>query len=149
MASVDFSSYLDVEADSISKTVPSLPAGTYFARIKKWEGKERFFNKEKPQQGTPVVELTFTLTGADEDVEGLVDGRLPMSVATKDYDLTGNGQTYLRNLAEDTLELDVKGFSLADLLDHMIGQECRVFNVPRPGKEEGVFYTNISKVLPA
>lgn len=151
MAQVDFSSYLNKEVNDVPKTLPSLPLGHFYASIKSWKSTERFFDKSNPKKGTPVVELTFTLTSPDSDVDEteLPNGELPVRTATKDYDLTGSGMTMLRNLAEDTLELDVQGLTLEDVLNQMVGQECKVFNEPRAGKEEGQMYTNLRKVLPA
>ena len=149
---LDFSTYLDVDVDSIPKSVPSLPLGHYFATIKSWKGTERFYDKENPKKGTPTIELTFTLSGPDDDVDldTLPDGKLPIRTVTRDYNLVENGQTHLRNLAEDTLGLPVKGYSLGDLLDAITGQECRVYNEPRANpKEDGQFYVNIKKVIAA
>lgn len=148
---LDFSRFLKVNVDDIPKTLPSLPGGHFYATIKSWKGAERFYDKENPKKGTPVIELTFTINSPSDDVDEsqLLDGKLPVSIGTRDYNLAEGGSTHLRNLAEDTLGLDVKGLELEDILDAMRGQECLVYNEPRAGKEEGQFYTNLKKVLPA
>jgi len=148
---LDFSKFLDVDIDAIPKTLPSVPGGHFFATIQSWKGAERDYDKATGGPKTPVVEISFKFTGADSDVED--DDQAQKSIgklATKDYNLAdGSGQTMLRNLAEDTLGLDVKGLHFSDVLDALKGQEVKVFNNPRAGKEEGQFYTNITKVLSA
>lgn len=155
MATVDFSRYLDVAVEDIEQAKP-LPAGHYFAVIKGWKPAERDYKDGNPK--VPVVELTFTTTSPDEDVD---PDELPNNqgvgvMCTKDYRLAtpsggkveGGGQAQLRRLAEDQLGLSVAGMHLTDVLEAMKGQECRVYNEPRADKkDEGVFYTNITKVL--
>jgi|SRR6185312_1976084 len=148
---LDFSKYLDVDVESVPKTLPSVPGGHWFATISGWKGAERNYDKATGGPPTPVVELTFKLTSPDSDVEDEEAAQRSIGkLATKDYNLAdGSGQTMLRNLAEDTLGLDVKGLHFSDVLDALKGQEVKVFNNPRAGKEEGQFYTNITKVLGA
>lgn len=148
---LDFSKYLDVDVESVPKTLPSVPGGHWFATIQSWKGAERDYDKASGGPKTPVVELTFKLTSPDSDVEDEEAAQRSIGkLATKDYNLAdGSGQTMLRNLAEDTLSLDVKGLHFSDVLDALKGQEVKVFNNPRAGKEEGQFYTNITKVLSA
>lgn len=146
----DFSSYLDVDMDSIPKSLPSLPPGHFFATVKSHAVKER---KYRPDEITPVVELTFSLTGPDTDVE---ESELPPNGAagrfvTKDYvlnDADKGGLIRLRRVAETACKLDVTGRSIADILDDMVGCDVKVHNTPKPGKEEGAFYNNIDQVLP-
>lgn len=147
----DFSNYLKVPMSEVPKTLPSLPNGHFFATIKSWKTAERYYDKENPKKSTPVVELTFTITAPDSDVDEdlLPNGKLPVNIGTRDYNLAEGGSTNIRNLAEDTLDLDVKGLDLEDTLNALKGQECKVYNEPRAGKEEGQFYTNIKKVLSA
>lgn len=152
----DFSRYLDVDVDSIPKSVPSLPLGHYFADITAWKGAERDYDKASGGPKTPVVEITFKITGADDDVEFIDGGMSPGSevgkTVTKDYTLNDpdkTGQVMLRRLAEETCQLDVKGLALTDVLDALKGQPVKVYNEPRAGKEEGQFFTSIKRVLPA
>ncbi len=150
---VDFSSYLSVDADSIPKSVPSLPGGHFYATIASWKGAERFY-EGKGGPATPVVELTFRITGADDDVDtdSLPEGGGVGKTVTKDYQLNDPDKTgivMLRRLAEDTCGLDVKGLQLSDVLDALKGSEVKVYNEPRAGKEEGQFFANVKKVLPA
>jgi len=148
---LDFSKYLDVDVESVPKTLPSVPGGHWFSTIAGWKGAERNYDKATGGPPTPVVELTFKLTSPDSDVEDDESAQKSIGkLATKDYNLAdGSGQTMLRNLAEDTLGLDVKGLHFSDVLDALKGQEVKVFNNPRAGKEEGQFYTNITRVLSA
>ena len=152
---LDFSKYLAVEADSIPKSVPSLPAGHYHADVVSWKGAERDYDKASGGPKTPVVEITFKITGADDDVEFPPDfpsGSEVGKLVTKDYRLNdpdGAGKTYMRRLAEETCGIAVKGLQLSDMLDAMKGSSVKVFNEPRPGQEEGQFFVNIKKVLPA
>lgn len=155
MSKVDFSKYLDIAVENVEAAKP-LPAGHFFATITKWEGKERDYKNGEPP--VPVVELSFRTTAPDEDVE---PDELPANggigvICTKDYRLAtpangkveGGGQAQLRRLAEDQLELAVAGMHLTDVLDALKGQDCRIYNEPRADKkEEGVFYTNITRVL--
>lgn len=145
----DFSSYLDVPVDNIPKTLPSLGMGHYFATVKGWKTAERFYDG-KSNPGTPVVEVTFTITGPDDDVADWQDSFRNRPV-TKDYTLNDpdrTGQVMLRRLGEETCGVDVKGLALTDLLEAMKGCEVKVYNEPRSGKEEGQFFPNIKKVLP-
>lgn len=147
----DFSSYLNVSMDDVPKTIPSLPAGHFFADITGWKTAERNFDKATGGPPTPVVEISLRITDADDDVE---DTTVPCKgkVVTKDYRLNDPdraGHTMLRRLAESTCGLDVKGLELEDVLEALKGQPVKVFNVPRPGQEEGVFFANITRILPA
>lgn len=145
----DFSKYLDVSMDAVPKTIPSLPAGHFFADIAGWKGAERFY-EGKGGPASPVIELTFRVTGADEDVE--TEGNWVGKTATKDYSLNDAdqaGQVMLRRLAETVCGLDVKGLALQDVLDGLKNQPVKIFNEPRPGKEEGQTFSNIKRVLPA
>ena len=59
---LDFSRYLDVPVEDIEAPKP-LPAGTYFATIAKWEGREVDYKDGSGK--TPVVTVSFKLTSAD------------------------------------------------------------------------------------
>lgn len=153
---LDFSKYLDVDAESIPKSIPSLPGGHFHADIAGWKTGERDYDKASGGPKTPVVEISFKITGADTDVEFLDGGMTPGSevgkVVSRDYTLNDpdkTGQVMIRRLAEDTCNLPVKGLHLTDVLDALKGQPVKVFNEPRAGKEEGQFFSNIKKVLPA
>ena len=151
---LDLSKYLDVPVESVSKVVPQLPAGHFFADIIGWKGGERDYDKADGGPKTPVVEVSFKITGADEDVvfsDGFEPGKEVGKVVTRDYRLNdpdGAGKTYLRNLAEDTCGIPIKGLHFTDMLDAMKGSSVKVYNEPKPGKEEGQFFVNIKKVLP-
>jgi len=147
---LDLSSYLKVDMDTVPKRLPSLPAGHFFADITGWKTAVRNYGAERPE--VPVVALSFKITGPDDDVED------PSSVpanktVTKDYKLNHPdklGHIMLRRLAEDTCGLSVKGLELDGVLDALKGQSVKVYSQPRPNnKEEGEFYDNITKVLPA
>jgi hypothetical protein len=152
---LDFSKYLEVDADAIPKTIPSLPGGHYFAEVTGWKGAERDYDKKNGGPKTPVVEVTFKITGADDDVDFTEDfpsGTEVGKTVTRDYTLNSpdkSGQVMLRRLAEDTCGIAIKGLHLTDMLDAMKGSTVKVYNEPRPGQEEGQFFTNIKKVLPA
>ena len=150
----DFSSYLSVDMADVPKTVPSLPGGHYFATVSGWKTAERNYDKATGGPPTPVVEISFRVTSADEDVDTtlLPAGGGAGKILTKDYRLNDpdrTGQVMLRRLAEETCGLPVKGYDLESLLDALKGSEVKVFNVPRPGQEEGQFFPNVTKVLPA
>jgi hypothetical protein len=147
---LDFSRYLDVPVDEITQPKP-LPAGTYFATIVKHENREVEFEKGTK---TPVTTISFRLTASDEDVDPdlLPEGGGVGRIVTKDYRLNDpdrQGQWALRRLGEETLGLPGKGKHLSDLINEFVHQECKVFNQPRPNKnEEGQFFPNITRVLP-
>ena len=146
----DFSSYLHVKMDDVPAVLPSIPGGHWFADISDWKTGERNYDKATGGPPTPVVEIIFKLTGPDEDVEG-GDNFVGRTVS-RDYRLNDPdraGQTYIRQLAERTCGLDVAGLELEDVLDALKGQSVKVFNEPRAGQEEGQFFPNIKKVLPA
>lgn len=153
---LDFSSYLGVPVDDVPKSIPSLPGGHFFADVAGWKGAERDYDKATGGPKTPVVEVTFRITGADEDVDFSSGGMTPGSevgkTATRDYRLNDPdkaGMVMLRRLAEETCGIKVKGLRLEDMLEAMKGSAVKVYNEPRPGQEEGQFFTNIKKVLPA
>lgn len=152
---LDLSRYLDVPVEDVSKTIPFLPLGHYFADVSGWKGAERDYDKASGGPKTPVVEVSFKITGADEDVEfgeGSIEGAEVGKTVTKDYRLNDPdraGHSMLRRLAEDTIGIPIKGLHFSDMLDAMKGGSVRVYNDPRPGQEEGQFFTNIKKVLPA
>lgn len=147
----DFSAYLDVAVDSVEAPKP-LPAGHYFATIAKYEPREVEYEKGVK---TPVLTLSFRISSADEDVEEseLPEGGGKGRIVTKDYQLNdpeSRGLFAIRRIAEEACGLPIKGYQFEDLLRTMIGQEVKVFNVPRASKtEEGVFYPNIQRVLAA
>jgi len=151
---LDLSKYLDVPVESVAKVVPVLPGGHFFADVMGWKGAERDYDKADGGPKTPVVEVSFKISGADEDVtfgEGFEPGTEAGKIVTRDYRLNdpdGAGKTYLRNLAEDTCKIQIKGLHFTDMLDAMKGSSVKVYNEPRPGKEEGQFFVNIKKVLP-
>lgn len=149
---LDFSRYLKVEVDSIeAPTAP--PIGHYFAKVQSWKGQERDYDKATGGPKTPVVEVTFKITAPDQDAEeedpigaAKAVGRL----VTRDYSLTDESGMYaLRRLTGETCGIDTKGLDLSDALDACKGSDVKVYNVPRAGREEGQFYSNITKVLPA
>lgn len=151
----DFTHYLDVPVEDVPKSIPSLPGGHYFADVVGWKGQERDFDKATGGPKTPVVEVTFKVTGADTDVEfpdTFPQGSEVGKTVTKDYRLNDPdraGHSMLRRLAEDTCGIPIKGLHFADMLDAMKGASVKVYNEPRPGQEEGQFFTNVKKVLPA
>ena len=152
---LDLSKYLDVKVEDVSKVIPSIPAGTFFAEFQSWKGAERDYDKKDGVPKTPVVEVTFKLTGATDDVdftEDFPEGNEVGKLVTKDYRLNDPdkaGHTYMRRLCEDTCKVATKGLHFTDMLDAAKGSEVRVVNEPRSGQEEGQFFPNIKKVLPA
>lgn len=154
MSKADFSTYLNVPMDDIPKSLPSLPAGHFFADIAKWDTGERKYDTSNPKNITPVVELTFRITGPDDDVDPsqLPEGQGVGRIVTKDYTLNDpekRGHISLRRIAEVACALDVKGLELPDVLDAIVGQTVKVHNTPKAGKQEGQFYNNIDMVLSA
>lgn len=146
----DFSNYLNASMDDVPAVLPSIPGGMWFADIIDWKTGERDYDKANGGPKTPVVELHFKLTAADEGVE---DGDNSVGrTVTKDYTLNDpdkRGQIMLRQVAEKACALDTAGLDLVDVLDALKGQSVRVFNEPRPGQEEGQFFPKITKVLSA
>ncbi len=154
---VNFDSYLDVPVENIS-AAKALPTGHYFADIKSWKGDERTYNKD--EGAVPVIELTFVTTGPDEDIPldelganggvGVVIKKdYQLSAVTADGKVEGGAQSILRNMAEKTCDLDTKGLSFRDVLEALKGQPVKIHQEPRADKRnEGVFYNNITKVLP-
>jgi len=150
----NFDSYLSVRAEDIEAPKP-LPLGHFHAEVTGWKTAERDYKNGEPP--VPVVELSFKTTGPDEDVD---PSDLPANggvgvVATKDYRLAeptngkveGGGPHQIRRLAE-SLDLDVKGLDLRDILDALKSQSVKIYNEPRQDKrDESIFYNNITKVL--
>lgn len=153
MSKADFSQYLKVKVDDIPTSLPSLPAGHFFADLRSWKTDERFYDKTEPKKGTPVVELLFAITGPDDDVD---PGQLPESqgvgrTVRKDYTLNdpdSRGQMNLRRVCEKACGVDGKGLELDELLDASVGSSVKVHNTPKAGKNEGEFFDNIDMVLP-
>lgn len=144
----DFSGYLDTPVDNIERP-KALVLGHYHALVKSWKPAERNFAKAgEPPKLVPIITVAFTITGASDDVEDPLADYASTS-ASKDYDLSDERGLYaLRRLVEDTCGVSGKGLNLQDALDAIKGSDVLLYNVPRPGKEEGEFYTNIAQVLP-
>lgn len=153
MATADFSKYLSVPVDSIeAPTAP--PLGHYFADVVSWKGAERDYDKANGGPKTPVVEVTFKITGAEEDAEAedsVGAAKAVSKLVTKDYALSEeSGMFQLRKLTSETCGIDTTGLALNDALDACKGSSVKVYNEPRAGKgeREGQFFTNITRVLP-
>lgn len=145
----NFDSYLDIPVESIERPAPP-PVGHYFATIKKFQPMERNFGEGREK--TPVIELTFALTSPDTDAteEGANEDTCRGKTVTKDYELGDpQGQFALRQLAEETLNLPVKGLSLRDVLAQLPNSEVKLFIDHRQGKgeREGQFFAQVKKVL--
>lgn len=148
---LDFSRYLDVPVDTLEAPKPP-PIGHYFATIKSWKGAERDYDKATGGPKTPVVEVFFSLTSPDEDVEEdlLPKGGVSGKLVSRDYTLNEESGTYqLRFLAEETCGLPTKGLSLGDTLAMLPGQEVRVQIGHRAGQDEGQFFPKVLKVISA
>lgn len=146
---VDFSRYLNVEVESIKPPEP-LPVGHYFATIKGWKGAERDYDKANGGPKTPVVEITFTISGADEDIDPseLPEGGGVGRIVSRDYNLKeDSGLNALRKLGEETCGLDVKGLHLSDMLPQLIKQPVKLY-VEQNMRGDDVF-PKVTKVLPA
>jgi len=149
MAKLDFSSYLSKSVDDIEAPKP-LPGGHFLATFKSWKGAERDYDKANGGPKTPVVELTFNQLQPDEDVEDELPSGLSNMAVTKDYRLNDDvGLFGLKRFASETCDVDTKGLDLNDALDACLGSTVKLFNEPRPGQEEGQFFTNIKRVLKA
>lgn len=148
----DFSSYLNVEVDTIEAPTAG-PAGHYFATLQGWKSAERNYAKATGGPPTPVVELTFKISGPDTDADEEDSTRaqkMTGKIVTKDYTLSEEAGMYgLRRFTSETCGVDTKGLHLSDALDACKGADVKVFNAPRAGKEEGQWYNNITLVLPA
>ncbi len=151
MAKADFSSFLSVPVDDIERP-RALPLGHFHAVVKGWKTDERNYARAgDPPKITPIVSVSFTITGADDDVDETdMPDDLSKVAASKDYDLTDErGMFALRQLTQTTCGIDTKGLNLQDALDAIKGSDVKLYNEPRAGKNEGEFYTNISRVLSA
>lgn len=149
-ASVDFSKYLGVQVDTI-EAPRAAPEGHYLGTFVKWAPAERNYNKATGGPPTPVIELTLKCTAtlddaieADSTAAEKAIGRL----FTKDYALDDDAGLYaIRRFASEACGVDTTGLSIADGLDAAKGSDVKFFNKPRPGKEEGVFYNNVTSIF--
>lgn len=151
MAKLDFSAYLGVKVDDIEAPKP-LPLGHYYATFKSWKGAERDYDKANGGPKTPVVELTFSLDEPCDDVEPeeLPDKGVNGRIVTKDYQLNDEiGLNGLKLFTSKACGVDTKGLDLGDALDACLSSTVKLFNEPRPGKEEGQFFPNIRRILDA
>lgn len=146
----DFSKYLGVKVEDIEAPTPP-PIGHYFATIKSWKTGERVYDKGSGTK-TPVVELSFTITGPDDDVDAAelpADGVKSFLGISRDYTLSeAAGLNALRKVGETACGIDAKGLDLEDLLNAMRGQEVKLYMEQRAGNDD-VFYPKVSKVLSA
>lgn len=149
---LDFSKYLSVEVDAIEAPA-AMPLGHYFATFQTWKGAERDYDKANNGPKTPVVEVTFKITTPDDDAleeDPAAAQKAVGRLVSKDYTLSDEAGMYaLRRLTAETCGIDTKGLGLEDALNACKGSDVKVYNQPRAGKDEGVFYTNIKSVLPA
>ncbi len=144
-----FDSYLDIDVESIEKP-RAPPVGHYFAEVAGWKTAEKNFGEGKAN--TPVVEITFRITAADEDVDAAeLDGMtIAGKLVSRDYTLNEeSGKSALRTLTEVTCGADVKGLSLRDALNGIKGLPVKLALSQRAGKEEGQFFPKVDKVLKA
>lgn len=150
MSKADFSRYLSVEVDAIEAPTVG-PLGHYLASFQSWKGAERDYDKANSGPKTPVIELTFKITQPDDDaVEEDASNAQKMvgKLATKDYTLNDEtGMFNLKKFVSEICDVDSKT-GLGDALDACKGSVVKLFNEPRSGKEEGVFYFNVKKILP-
>lgn len=152
---LDLSKYLNVSMDDIPDRVKPLPTGHYIARIRSWKGGERQYDKDQPNKKTPVVELTFVVQEACEDIEAedLPESGGAGKMVTRDYRLDDpdkTGQTALRRVATHACDLDVKGLELEDVLDALKGQDVKLF-VETPNNEDdpdAPRFPRVKRVLP-
>lgn len=146
----DFSKYLEVDVASVEAPRP-VPVGHYFAVVNSYKTTEVEYQRGTK---TPVVEITFKITGADDDVDHdqLPEGGGQGKLVTRNYTLNDPdkaGIYALRRLAEETCDLPVKGLSLGDVLDQLKGQDVKLYIEHRAGSEEGQFFPRVAKVLSA
>jgi len=144
----DFSKYLNAPIEDFS--APATPGvGHYFATIKKAELREVNYG----QRTGVVTTLTFTLTGADSDVEDpLPPEELRRAVARRDYAMDGDypQQHVVRAIAEKTLQLPTEGQTFGEVLEAMTGHEVKLYCEHRPDKNDPErVYLEVKKVLPA
>ncbi len=148
----NFEKYLDVQIDTIERPTAA-PLGHYFATFKSWKTAQRDYKKASGGPKVDVVELTFTITGADEDAEAedaVAAAKAVGRLGTKDYTLgEEQGMYALRRFASDVCGIDTKGLTVSEGLDAAKGSDVKLYNQPRSGNEEGVFYDNFTKILPA
>lgn len=155
----NFDSYLDVDVEAIERPTPP-PIGHWLATIKSHKTAERDYDKANGGPKTPVVELMLALNAPyDDAVEWAEANGADVNVHIgkafpKDYRLNDEGGPFqLRQIGEVACELPVTGLKLRDLLEHLHGQQVKVYMDHRAGKEgspqEGQFFPNITKVLSA
>lgn len=151
----NFDSYLDVDVESIERPTPP-PIGHWFASISGYKTQERNYGEGKEK--TPVCELSFKLTGADDDAvasaeETGVDPQAYINrTVTRDYTLNEEGGVYgLRQVGEAAAKVDVKGLKLRDMLNALKGHDVKLYIDHRMGKpgsaQEGQAFANVTKVL--
>lgn len=120
----DFASILNTPAESIEKPKP-LPVGTYLSIV---NGP----HKQKEINDKPIVDIIFKTMQAQDDVDqtqlaesGGVGRQLTQSFWLTNND--GGEQTWpLKNFLENTLGIESKGKSLAQMLAEAPGKQCLV-----------------------
>lgn len=143
---VDFTNYLSAPIEEF-EAPKAPPVGHYFASIFGYKTAERNYG----ERTGVVVEITFKLTSADSDVsEPFSDKELKAARIVRDYSLDGDRpqQHMIRAIAEDTLQLPVKGLSLGEVLESIKGHDVRLELDHRIDKD-GNTWPVVKKVLAA
>lgn len=150
----NFDKYLDVAVESV-ETPQAPPIGHWFASIQGVKFGERSYEKGSDEK-TPVIEFQMKLDSPDEDVDAdevAADEKgFAGRMVTKDYRLDdGTGLAFLRKVAEDYLDLDVKGLSIRDLIPLVKGGQVKIYHEHRmgTGDNEGRAFSKVSKILKA
>lgn len=148
----NFDKYLDIPVESIERPSPP-PEGHYYASIVSYKQAERDYGKADGRPKSPVMEITFKLASAFDDVnpDFLPEGGIAGRLVQKDYQLDDQiGQSQLRQLGEDLCDLDVKGLRLRDLLAQLPGQEVKLYMSTRDDKTDpDIKWPVVKKVLKA
>jgi len=112
----DFSSILNKPLDTV-KRPPPLPQGTYHGMIKGYEF------KASRQKQTPLVQFTFTLQAAGEDIaaEDMQDVDLSRKSPTTDFYLTADAEYRLKEFLE-TLGINTTGRTFGETLPEAISK---------------------------
>lgn len=142
----DFSSYLNVQIDSIEAPKP-LPEGHYFAITTNpgWE------TVESSQKKTPMLKVTFELQSAAEDVDpGLLpeNGVAGKKLSTNFILNNESGPHFARQMMEEAMGLPVAGLSLGEGLQQIAGQPVKLYITQRQ-LDDGTLINDVKKILSA
>ena len=120
---VDFKKLLDKPIETEAKRPPTLPQGTYFGVVTKWEP------GESAQKKTPYVRLHIQLTEGGSDVESELASNPDIDLTKKqmrrDYYLTADAEYRLHEMLK-SFGIEPVGQSYNEMLAKLVGQDAMV-----------------------